>query len=213
MKTKHTNIQHLFFLSIILCLLFPLQKTYSQSDFFGTWQLEKIIIDDQVTSYEDFETYLAAYGEPILANQNIENNLEDTASNFETLLEYKEEECYLTAYSLQTTILDWESSSFFISGIHCFFDECPPNSLGEELKNLHNSFYYSESSEGEKEFNYSVTENNNIIQLEVTNSQGDKAYYYNVHLSTPDFEILSSSIYPNPVQDQLFIRLEDISTA
>ncbi len=79
-----------------------------------------------------------------------------------------------------------------------------------EIGNYYNGFYINNY---ELIINYDWETINAIPFLVFTDSQNNKLYYSAENLSTPDFEILNFSIYPNPVQDQLFIRLEDISTA
>src|SRR5690625_2745547 len=59
MKTKHTNPQHLFFLSIILCLssMFFSLKTYAQHEDLldETWYLYKLEIDEEEYEYYNLD--------------------------------------------------------------------------------------------------------------------------------------------------------------
>src|SRR5699024_7402463 len=50
-----------------------------------------------------------------------------------------------------------------------------------------------------------------IEYLIFTDENNDKLYYTAENLSTPDFDELGFSIYPNPAQDQLFIQMSENS--
>ncbi|HLS31219.1 MAG TPA: T9SS type A sorting domain-containing protein [Flavobacteriaceae bacterium] len=200
--TACKGLRHLLFLSVVL-ILFP-SKVFSQYEFLGTWELDKIVIDNQTTFYDDYETYLYA-DEMLLADGKTNDVLE-------ILLEYRDEDCYLTGYGLETSEYDFDSSTFVVIGIYRYFDQCTPESLADELKELHNSFYFTETSE-EEEFTYVITENPEDYILEVINNQGNQAYYSRKNLSTPEFEKLNFTLSPNPVQNQLFIQMKDFTSA
>lgn len=102
-----------------------------------------------------------------------------------------------------------ESNSFTISNMGCTLGGCEtyipdgidPFEVQENDIKLSNFF----STEGL--FSYEITEasSNNPQSLIITASNGDKAIYNRVLLSTKSFTKLSFSIYPNPVAKELFV--------
>ncbi|MBL1219200.1 MAG: T9SS C-terminal target domain-containing protein [Planctomycetes bacterium] len=53
-------------------------------------------------------------------------------------------------------------------------------------------------------FNYTIIDDGNYLQLTIFNGNGDHVVYNNFQLSIVDFDVLSFSIHPNPVKDELF---------
>ncbi len=209
MKTKHTNPQHLFFLSIILCLssMFSSLKTYAQHEdlFDETWYLEKLTIEND-TIYNPTRGDL---------NYDIASTIYFNSEN-NGIIDFGG--CP-GEYNFIEMEFDEIDNFFNTSGIGGFPLQFCSDFWGhfeglEEFTDLYfNDFFYGYGTEGDILIYYNIHQNNNSSQtLILTNPDNYKAYYNSVFLSTPDFEILNSSIYPNPVQDQLFIRLEDIST-
>lgn len=81
-----------------------------------------------------------------------------------------------------------------------------------DFMNIHYSIYYDLDTEITKNpFSYSFTTENGILILTVVNSLGDSAIYSNEILSTQDFENESFNVFPNPVNDELFITSNSIS--
>src|SRR5699024_4878830 len=74
------------------------------------------------------------------------------------------------------------------------------------IEELFHSFYHYGSI-----IEYSFETIGAIEFLIFTDENNDKLYYTAENLSTPDFDELGFSIYPNPAQDQLFIQMSENS--
>lgn len=77
----------------------------------------------------------------------------------------------------------------------------------DEIDSYYGDFYENFDSIVE----YSFETIDAIEYLIFTDENNDKLYYTAENLSTPDFEELGFSIYPNPAQDWLHIHLEKLS--
>ena len=55
-------------------------------------------------------------------------------------------------------------------------------------------------------FTYAFREEDDKIYLDITNSEGDVATFWTSTLSTPNFQEIEFSFYPNPVKDRLYIE-------
>lgn len=60
---------------------------------------------------------------------------------------------------------------------------------------------------------YSFETIDSIEYLIFTDENGGKLYYTAENLSTPDFDTTAFTISPNPAQDQLYIRLDELSSS
>ena len=60
---------------------------------------------------------------------------------------------------------------------------------------------------------YSFETIDSIEYLIFTDENGGKLYYTAEYLSTPDFDTTAFTISPNPAQDQLYIRLDELSSS
>lgn len=85
------------------------------------------------------------------------------------------------------------------------------------FEDLLEEFYYSilpsADTSPEQIISYTITSEDNYFNLILVNENQDIAYYSTANLSIPDFKSLSFSISPNPVFDQLLIRLEVVPTS
>ena len=74
-------------------------------------------------------------------------------------------------------------------------------------------FFYGYGTEGEIPIYYAIYDSSNksFQTLILTNPDAYEAHYSTIHLSTPDFDALSFSISPNPVQERLFIQMSENS--
>ena len=59
-------------------------------------------------------------------------------------------------------------------------------------------------------FNYIINQNGDEFTLEITNSEGNHAYYSSIPLSQPEFSQPQLTLHPNPVSDALHIHSTDI---
>ena len=59
-------------------------------------------------------------------------------------------------------------------------------------------------------FTYSIEQDGDEFTLEITNFEGNRAYYSSVPLSQPEFSQLQLTLYPNPVTDVLHINSLDV---
>ena len=69
----------------------------------------------------------------------------------------------------------------------------------------HLAVYYDDNINAPKNpFNYLIVDDGTNLQLTISNGNGDHVIYNNTLLSHQDFDVLSLSFYPNPVEDELF---------
>src|SRR5699024_3516208 len=205
MKAKHTNPQHLFFLSIILCLssMFSSLKTYAQDNELldKVWYLYKLNVNGTKVDY------------PLIESLNGKESTIEFLDN--SIIQFSG--CPSFSYcTIEYEVSD--NQTFIFQSLGCLdMDLCenlryyyPDYEIFEILLA---EFYYSilpsADTSSLQNLSYTINVENNYFNLKLINENQDVAYYSTENLSTPDFEILNSSIYPNPVQDQLFIRLED----
>jgi len=207
MKTKPKNKTCLFFLSIILCLSSSSLKTFAQHDDLleETWYLYKVEIDGEDYFYSDLDIESEDEARIEIV---VENNLEGV------ILPYG---CPGSGCVYYIEFIENENKFVIISESECLAMEfCTyyryngNNDEYIEIKNFYDSFYFDNN---EMIINYDWETIDEISFLVFTDSQNNKLYFSAGNLSILNFEILNSSIYPNPVQEQLFIHLEDISAA
>lgn len=211
MKTVFTykNLPHALKMRVVLCLfgVFFSFQTYAQHEelFNRTWYLDKLVMDGD-TIYNptrgDLEYDLAS---TIYFNSENDGTIDLGGCPGE--------------YHFIDMEFDKTDNFFTTSGIGGFpFQFCSDfEHLFEGLNAFTDlyfyDFFYGYGVDGEVSIYYTVYNDDSIQTLILTNPDGYKAHYSNVHLFTPDFKSLSFSISPNPVQDQLFIRLEDVPTS
>ena len=74
----------------------------------------------------------------------------------------------------------------------------------QTYENMYFGFYDDNAAEP---FTYEITdEGNGALSMIVTASNGDKVYYGNDLLTNGDLSIADFHVYPNPVQDELFVN-------
>lgn len=79
-----------------------------------------------------------------------------------------------------------------------------------EFMDRHYSIYFVGSSTAKNPFNYIINEDGgNGRELIVTNSEGNTAVYGDQILSTPDIASPKLLIYPNPVTNKLYFKIEN----
>jgi hypothetical protein len=77
-----------------------------------------------------------------------------------------------------------------------------------EFMRNHQSVYYDSVNNTHKNpFNYLIVDDGSNLQLTVFNGNGDRVIYNSIFLTKQDFNVLTLSIYPNPVQDELFFSV------
>lgn len=212
MKTAHTyrNLPYLFFLSAVLCLfgmLFSSQAYAQQEDLLDrVWYLDKLVMDgDTIYSptREDNELDLAS---TIFFNSENNGAIDFGGCPGE--------------YHFIGMEFDETGNFFIASGIGGFpFQFCSDfydyfEGLEEFTDLYFYDFFYGYGMDGDVSIYYAVYNDGTSAQtLILTNPDDYEAHYSSAHLSIPDFEALSISISPNPVSDQLLIRLEDVPTS
>lgn len=170
----------------------------AQEVILGEWRLHQVIKDNDSISqpYEDFVAEIS-FIQIFLANQEDEDGI------FEAAIYYPE--CW-SIYFL--TMMDVEETTFNVDSYNHVFDNCPPDTEQSYLENLHNSFYFEEE-EIKGPFTYMVTEEveeDNVMQLHITNVYGDEVHYNKKALSTPSHEQLSFQFYFDALDSKLHIR-------
>lgn len=73
------------------------------------------------------------------------------------------------------------------------------------LDNLYYLFFLDNHLSEHDDFSYAITEEEDYKKLVITAHTGDKAIYKDELLSVGDYQASQIKIYPNPVQDQLYI--------
>src|SRR5699024_3435403 len=209
MKTIYTykNLPHSFLMRGVLCLfgVFFSSQAYAQhEDLLGkTWYLYKIEIDG-----EEYEYY---YYTPNTRTANDESRIEIMDYDINKLTATVEfDGC--PGWGMFLTIEFVENEEKFIlsdfGGLtleYCYYWQ--DSAEHEIIEEFFFSFYHNYGSIVE----YSLETINNIEFLIFTDENKNQIYYSAINLSTPDFNDLSFSISPNPVQEQLFIQMSENS--
>lgn len=195
---------------LVICLfgvLFSFQSYAQQEDLLDkTWYLDKLVMNEDTIynpTREDHELDLAS---TIYFNSENDGAIDFGGCPGE--------------YHFIDMVFDETENFFNTSGIGGFpFQFCSDfyhyfEGLREFTDLYFYDFFYGYGVDGEVSIYYAVYNDANFIQtLILTNPDGYEAHYNNVHLSTTDFKSLSFSVSPNPVSDQLLIRLEDVPTS
>ena len=211
MKTTPTykNFPHLFLLSVVLCvfgILFP-SKTYAQDDELldKVWYLYKLDVNGSEVSYPSIDS-LSGKESTIEFLDNSVIQFDGCPSFSHCTIEYEilDNETFMFQSSGCLDMVLCENFRYYYSDYAIFED-------------LLAEFYYSilpsMDISPEQAISYTITSENNYFNLILVNENQDIAYYSTANLSTPDFKSLNFSISPNPVFDQLLIRLEDVPTS
>ena len=171
---------------LFLALYSTVSYPQSSSLFNETWYLEKLIINE-VDNFPPVNATL-----PYVA------------------LEFSEENSILTSVCNigfgDATFP--ENGIFLIDVFNVTLSFCLDNS-----NNLFDSLYLGGYFQNNYPTQYSYTiliGENGLKQLTITNSQNNKAIYYNQNLNISSFEKNKWSIYPNPTKDILYFKNESI---
>jgi len=102
-------------------------------------------------------------------------------------------------YDNQNTQLSLEDNPGFLIG-SCFFPE----------SNLFNdqyfSIFYQNLAQAKNPFSYIITTNGSGKALEISNPNGNAAFYGNTPLDIRKFDETQFSIHPNPAKNKLFLN-------
>src|SRR5690625_932289 len=208
MKTTNTykNLPHLFFLSAVLCVfgMFFTSQAYEQDDelWDKVWYLYKLDVHGRVAGYPSIDS-LSGKESTIEFLYNSVIQFDGCPSFSHCTIEYE--------------ILDGETFMFQSLG-------CLDMELCENFRYYHSDyaifedllaeFYYSilpsSDTSPEQIITYTITPEDNYFNLILVNENQDIAYYSTANLSTPDFNILTFTIFPNPAQDQLNVRFVEL---
>lgn len=208
MKTILTNkiTSHLFLLGVMFSvfgMLFPFQTYAQHEDLLDrTWYLYKIEVDG--VDYE-YSSIVIDAGDEARIKVAVDNNLEVMilvygcpGSGCNYFIEFVENE-----------------NKFIITDILCLAMEfCRTyRNTDEGYVEIENHFHntiFNNHLGSIVEYEWQTIDN--ISFLIFTNSEGDKIYYTAENLSVSDFDELNFSISPNPAQNQLNIRLKELSS-
>ena len=180
---------------IIITTLLLTAKSFSQnSDLLRLWYLTKVTIDDTDYIPSDYGYY------PDLDIKEINNYY------FITLADPMNIFCETFIENFQTNPDSFtvdQNSWAFIN-----FQTCMDNPDGpcSTIYGKHSEIYYDIFLP----FNYIINQNGDEFTLEITNSEGNHAYYSSIPLSQPEFSKSLLTLYPNPVTDILHISSTDI---
>lgn len=208
MKTVFTykNLPYSFLMSVVLCLfgVFFSSPAYAQDEELldKVWYLYKLDVNGSEVSYPSIDS--------LNGKESTIKFLNNSVIQFDGCPSYSH--C-----TIEYEILDDEIFIFQSLG-------CVDYVLCEEFRyhysdyaifdDLLAEFYYSilpsADISPEQIISYTITSENNYFNLMLVNENQDIAYYSTANLSVVDFEELGFSIYPNPLQDQLNIRLTEL---
>ncbi|MCH8534745.1 MAG: T9SS type A sorting domain-containing protein [Flavobacteriaceae bacterium] len=149
------------------------------------WTIEKVVIDND-TTYAD-------------TNDNDEYEkliIQETSSD----LGYLE-------FIIFHANLDYDNvnQSFDMVDVLVSFEDVPEG-ITEAGLLLINAFFVDEEDYAKNPFTYDFREEEDKIYLDITNGEGDVATFWTSTLSTPSFEEIAFSFYPNPVKDRLHLE-------
>src|SRR5699024_4153701 len=164
-----------------------------------TWYLYKLEIDGEEYEYYSLEMIGVGMESQIMIRENFDDG-------FTTFISF--DGCPGWGVTLNIEFI--ESVSKFITGglgylpfEYCQYGYYDEYAIIEEL--FHSFYHYGSIIE------YSFETIDAIEFLIFTDENNDKLFYTAENLSTPDFDELVLSIYPNPAQDQLFIQMSENS--
>lgn len=152
--------------------------------FENPWYLQKLNIDN--TDY-------------LPPNGGYPNSHTFTENPFKFSSSYCDAINVAVTYDNQNTELSFEDYPLFLLGF------C----TDQQLQNFNDDYFsilYQNSGEARNPFGYTITTNGTINLLEITNPDGDIAYYSNEPLSISEFNVKQISIYPNPVKEKLILK-------
>ena len=201
---KNIRIEYSICLSVVLFFfvaLFPFQTYAQHEDLLDkTWYLYKLEIDG-----EEYEYYALD-----ILSDNDESRIEisdNFSDEFTTSILF--DGCPGWGLLLYIKFIENESKFILEDGMALPFEHCLYRYYYDDyaiIEDYFHSFYeYGLIVE------YSFETIDSIEYLIFTNENNDKLYYTAENLSTPDFEMTTFTISPNPAQDQLSIRLDDLS--
>ena len=175
---------------IILISIFVNFDFYAQDSqlFENTWYLNKVIINGNNSfppSNSEVEFVSAIFTKPNIFRTFVCNTF-DTEIDFSNTDEFT-----ITSYSLTLILCNLQVNSDF-EGV--YFD-----------------FFFDQSTQDPYTipFLYEIVVNGNRKVLTITNVNGDMAIYANEILSNQDFDVLSFTIFPNPVKDVLQVSTQN----
>ena len=97
------------------------------------------------------------------------------------------------------------STEFTFQDFACLLGGCYQNEpFNEDFNNLYVNIYWLPTTQNI--YTYTITENGSNRILIIVNSNGDEAIFGDELLSTDDFDELSITTFPNPIQDVLRIN-------
>lgn len=178
------------FLLILICFIIS-QNILAQDLilFEGVWELESITIDGEEffpPSNEEVDSVDLIFEEA--NNGNPDMIIGSVCDAFSASVTFQEADggfpTFMIGDDYVTTLANCDTSE------------------NQNFQGMYFTFYEASLSDP---FEYDLIALGESIYLTVFSSNGDTAYYSNPTLSASDFIKPSFSIYPNPVQDQIFI--------
>ncbi|MDP2687246.1 MAG: T9SS type A sorting domain-containing protein [Aequorivita sp.] len=154
--------------------------------FDNPWYLHKITIDDT--------DYLPPNNGDVVGNYHV---FSENPSRFQS--GYCDSMTVAVTYDNQNTELSLEDNPPFLLGF-CLYNE------SEQFGSRYFSILFQNSGEARNPFGYIITANGTSKTLEITNPDGDIAFYSSEPLSISEFNVTHISIYPNPVKEELILN-------
>ncbi len=179
----------------VVVLFFSLQPftLFAQdSELLRTWYLTKIIIEDEEFIPNDYGFY------PTIIF-SVENN-----DYYFYLPEPGSESCRTPAINFQTNpnTFNLDQEEWLCLTMNICSDD-PQTDPCYIIFGNHADLYFGITNP----FTYSIQQNNDdYLTLIISNFEGNQAYYSSIVLLTPSFNQNSFTLYPNPVNETLFIN-------
>lgn len=205
MKTllTYNNLPHLLNLSAILFflgILFPSLAHAQHEDLLDkTWYLYKVEVEGVTYPYHSLELQS---GDESNIEIIVENDLEGIIQMYG---------CPGWGCGQYIEFIEDENKMIFIDKLCLATNPCEGywyyDADFAEIASYFSSFYENYGST----IDYDWQTIDAVSYLIFTDEDGDKLYYTEENLSVDDFEVLGFSIYPNPTQNQLNIRLTELT--
>lgn len=140
-------------------------------------------------------------GDEFFPVSNLQGELSFTIDDFTVIHSYCEE-------GGGGSIVEYQNDSFMLEDFFTVLvGVC---GQPEEIEFMHNhySIYgdYADTGIANNPFTYNIESVEDYLQLTIENGEGDFAVYNSMLLSTPSFNQNSISIYPNPVNETIYIN-------
>lgn len=167
-----------------------LAQTNQQTLLTNTWYLSKIEVNNEIM----FPPFTESTESSIL--QFLNENESYT---------FTQNQCVNEA---QGSIASLNEMSLQLDNLDVTLAVCPNINLELFFATLNTNVFWNNS---EYDFQYTITSENDLLQLEITGANGNKAFYYNNAMAnTKSFNGELLKVYPNPTSAFLNISIPDL---